>query len=185
MINIICSLNCRRKVGSGIWSSWEILQYCTKFSELLVAFAGSANHLINSFEHVALLEFSCLVVLLEPLHKMVFLHLSSLMAQGSAPEVDNFPPAVKWYLRLLRKCSGKVAGSENKLAASIIKNSDIDFLFWPFIISSVETWANFTLCNQSSSKEVRDWSSRHGIKIKSWRDSLIDQLRSDLRVRWG
>ncbi|KAG0615962.1 hypothetical protein M758_5G079600 [Ceratodon purpureus] len=124
----------------------------------------------------------CLAVLLEPLHRMVFLHLSSLMAQGSAPEVDSFPPAIKWYLRLLRKCAGKVVGSESQSAASIIKKSDIDFLFWPFIIPSVEMKANFTLCKQTPSEEARDWSLRYGMHVKRWRDSLIDQLRSDLRM---
>ena len=128
-------------------------------------------------------NFSCLAVLLEPLHKIVFLHLSSLMARGSAPEADNFPPAIKWYLRLLRKCAGKVAGSESQSIASIITKADISFLFWPFMVSSTEMRANFTLCNRTSSKEARDWISRHGMKIKSWRDSLIEQLRRDLRVR--
>lgn len=124
-------------------------------------------------------------MLLEPLHKMIFLHLSSLMAQGSAPEVDNFPTAIKWYLRLLRRCAGKAVGSESQSAGSIIKKSDIDFLFWPFMIPSVEMRANFILCNQTSSKEAGDWSSRHGMKLKGWRDSLIGQLRIDLGVRWG
>jgi len=99
------------------------------------------------------------------------------MAQGTAPEVDNLPPAIKWYLRFLRKCSGKVVGNGSQTTASAIKKSDIDFLFWPFIIPFSEIRATFT------SKEARDWSSRHDMKIKTWRDNLIEQLRGDLKVR--
>lgn len=130
-------------------------------------------------------NFSCLGVLLEPLHKLIFLHFSSLMAQGTAPEVGNLPPAIKWYLRFLRKCSSKVVGNGSQSTASTIKKSDIDFLFWPFLIPFSEIRASFTPLNQTSSKEVRDWSSRYEMKIKSWRNNLIEQLRSDLKVRYG
>lgn len=105
------------------------------------------------------------------------------MAQGTAPEVDNLPPAIKWYLRLLRKCSSKVVGNGSQTTASTIKKSDVDFLFWPFIIPFSEIRANFALLNQTSSQEARDWSSRYDMKVKTWRDNLIEQLRSDLKVR--
>lgn len=101
------------------------------------------------------------------------------MTQGIAPEVDNIPPAIKWYVRLLRKCSGKVVGNVSQTTASAIKKSDLDFLFWPFIIPFSEIRANFT------SKEARDWSSRYDMKIKTWRDNLIEQLRTGLKVREG
>lgn len=118
----------------------------------------------------------CLGVLLEPLHKLIFLHFSSLMAQGTAPEVGNLPPTIKWYLRLLRKCYNKGVGKGSQPTASAIKKSDIDFLFWPFVIPFSEFRVNFT------SKEARDWSSKYALKIKTWRDNLVEQLRSDLNM---
>lgn len=69
------------------------------------------------------------------------------------------------------------------MTASTIKKSDIDFLFWPFITPFSGSRANFIIPNQTSSKETRDWSSRHDMKIKSWRDMLAKQLRIDLKVR--
>lgn len=114
---------------------------------------------------------------------MIFVHLSSLMAQGIPPEVETLPPAIKWYMRLLRKCAGKVVGNESQSTASLIKKLDIAFLFWPFVISFDEIEDRFALSNQIPFRKMSIWSSRYYSEIKRWRDKLIDLLCNDLRVR--
>nr|XP_024365719.1 uncharacterized protein LOC112277514 isoform X2 [Physcomitrium patens] len=113
---------------------------------------------------------------------MIFVHLSSLMAQGIPPEVETLPPAIKWYMRLLRKCAGKVVGNESQSTASLIKKLDIAFLFWPFVISFDEIEDRFALSNQIPFRKMSIWSSRYYSEIKRWRDKLIDLLCNDLSV---
>jgi hypothetical protein len=159
-------------------------------------------------DSLVLLRICSLQVLLEPLHKLVFLQLCAWMLEGSPPTDTALPPPIKWYLRFLHKCFVKSRGEGSPNPCSQITSKDLQFLFWPFLSTSgdhesstlmkiSDSHGNGTPLHSNNAHVQQDeelqqenltgetsWCLQYGVEFAKWRDKLCTHLCTDLKVPW-